>query len=134
MRALLDSHVIAWWQSGGQKLSRTAQREIDRAELLLVSPISCWEIGILVAKGRITLDRDIYDWTRDLLSDDRVELAPLSWEAAVGASLLEKDGFHGDPADRFLYATARDMVVPLITKDQQIREFAKGAGDLRTIW
>lgn len=27
-------------------------------------------------------------------------------QAAVGAALLGEAGFHGDPADRFLYATA----------------------------
>ncbi len=134
MRVLLDTHAIVWWQADGQRLSARATREIARAEGILVSPISCWEIATLVARDRIALDRDVYSWTRDLLDQDRVQLAALTPQAAVGAALLGQQGFHGDPADRFLYATARDLVVPLVTKDATIRDYARDARDIRTIW
>jgi PIN domain nuclease of toxin-antitoxin system len=131
---LLDTHALLWWQAGGERLSPAASRAIARADSVLISPISCWEVAALLARGRIALDRDVHVWVRDLLGSDGVELAPLSPQVAVAAALLGAAGFHGDPADRFLYATALEQSVPLVTKDETIRSYAEKAGDLRTIW
>ena len=131
---LLDTHVLLWWQSGGERLSVRAAREIARADAVLVSPISCWEITMLIEKERVVLDRPPYTWVRDLLEQERIELASLSAQAAVGAALLPGAGFGGDPADAFLYASARELVVPLVTKDANIRSFARATKDVRTIW
>lgn len=131
---LLDTHVVLWWQAGGARLSAAAAREIAKAEVLLVSPITCWEIATLAAKKRIALDRDVHTWVRDLLADERIEVAPLTPQAATSAGLLDDVGFPGDPTDRFLYATAREQLTPLVTEDGRIRTFARSTGDLRTIW
>ncbi|HEX9344240.1 MAG TPA: type II toxin-antitoxin system VapC family toxin [Actinomycetota bacterium] len=131
---LLDTHALLWWAAGSDRLSPGAARAIARADTILVSPISCWEVATLVGKGRIALDRDVYVWVLDLFSLDEVELAPLTPQMAVAAALLGTAGFHGDPADRFLYATALEHSVPLVTKDESIRSYAEKAGDLRTIW
>jgi len=131
---LLETHALLWWQAGGERLSAAATHAIARADVVLISPISCWEIATLLAKGRIALDRDVYVWVRDLLHTDGVELAPLSPQVAIAAALLGTAGFHGDPADRFLYATALEQSVPLVTKDEVIRSYAEKAGDLRAIW
>ncbi|MGH8908982.1 MAG: type II toxin-antitoxin system VapC family toxin [Egibacteraceae bacterium] len=131
---LLDTHVVLWWQAGGDRLSRRVERELARADAILISPVSCWEIATLLEKGRIKLDREIYTWIRDLFNEERIMPAPPSPQTAVSAALLGQRGFHGDPADRFLYATARDLSVPLMTKDERIQEFAKQNGDIKTIW
>ncbi len=131
---LLDTHVLLWWQAGGQRLTARAAREIARADTVLVSPISCWEVTMLLGKGRIALDRDVHAWVADLFLAEDIELADLSPQAAVGAGLLAASGFPGDPADRFLYATARDLLVPFVTKDGGIRGYARRAGDVRTVW
>jgi len=131
---LLDTHVVLWWQAGGGRLSARAAREIARADVLLVSPITCWEIATLVTKKRIALDREVHTWVRDLLGGDRVQAAPLTPQAATSAGVLQDSGFPGDPADRFLCATAREQLVPLVTKDDRIRTFARETGELRTIW
>ena len=134
MRVLLDTHVVLWWQAGGERLSRNAAREIARADGVLVSPVTCWEITVLHARGRVALDRDLYLWVRDLLGQERVEVAPLSPQGAIAAGLLGQSGFHADPADRFLYATASELAVPFVTKDAAIREHARAARDVRTVW
>lgn len=41
---LLVTHVLLWWQAGGERLSKRASRELAKAEIALVSPISCWEV------------------------------------------------------------------------------------------
>jgi PIN domain nuclease of toxin-antitoxin system len=131
---LLDTHVLLWWQAGGERLSTAAARAIALADAVLVSPISCWEVATLLSSGRIGLDREVFTWARDLFASDEVQLAPLTPQVAVAAAQLGAVGFHGDPADRFLYATALEHSVPLVTKDDSIRSYAGKAGDLRTIW
>jgi PIN domain nuclease of toxin-antitoxin system len=83
--------------------------------------------------GRIALDREPVVWVRDLLLDARIVTAPLSPEAAAWAGGLA-DEFPGDPIDRMLYATARDHRVPLVSKDEGLRGFARVAGDVDVVW
>lgn len=129
---LLDTHVLLWWQAGSDRLSAVAHDRLAAAGSILVSPISCWEVGMLVTRGRVRLDRSTPAWTRDLLAADRVAVAELTASVAVAAS--ELPGFHGDPADRFLYATARRRGVPLLTKDRLIHRYAEVDGAVRVIW
>lgn len=131
---VLDTHALLWWQAGSDRLSRPARSRIDKADRILVSPISLWEIALLVGQGRFELDRNPFDWATDLLAEDRVELAPLTATAAVGAGLLPADGFEGDPADCIIYATARELVAPLVTKDDRMHRFAAAARGMRIVW
>jgi len=68
------------------------------------------------------------------MEDRRSVTAPLTPEAAAWAGSMEVRSFPGDPADRLLYATARDLRVPLISKDARLRRHADGAGDVDVIW
>ncbi len=131
---LLDTHVVAWWQAGGDRLSRLAHRRIDGADRLLISPMSCWEITTLHRLGRLRLDRDPLRWVGDLLRHVRVEMASLTPEAAAWAGLLGSDTFPGDPIDRLLYATARDLRVPFLTKDERMHSYAAVHGDVDVVW
>lgn len=133
---VLDTHALLWWRAGGAKLSARARREIAAASRILVSPVSLWETAALVRKKRIRLDRDPYQWARDLFSaeaEDPVEFAPIGPAVAVAAGLLPA-AFPGDPADRLLYATAAEAAAPLVTKDRSIRSYAATARDVRVIW
>jgi PIN domain nuclease of toxin-antitoxin system len=131
---LLDTHAILWWQAGPDRLSSLARRQIAAARSILVSPISFWEISLLVAKGRVALDRDPAVWAQDFLETERVLVAELTPTAAVAAGRLPSAGFDGDPADAMLYATARERDVPLLTKDERIRAYAAAARDVKAIW
>jgi PIN domain nuclease of toxin-antitoxin system len=131
---VLDTHTLLWWQAGSERLSRPARFRIEKAARILVSPISLWEIALLVRRGRFELDRNPFDWATDLLAEDRIELAPLTATAAVGAGLLPADGFEGDPADCIIYATARELMVPLVTKDDRMHRFAAAARGMRIVW
>lgn len=84
---------------------------------------------MLVAGGRIRLDRELRHWIRNALAAERVSSIPLDAEIAISAALLPND-FPGDPADRIIYATARGLGVPLVTKDDRISAFDPPA----TIW
>lgn len=135
MKLLLDTHALLWWQAKSKKLSRRAAKEIARADVVLVSAISCWEVATLLAERRIQLDRTIDAWLEDMASDDTIELVPLTPRASVQAFALDVAGFRGDPADRLIYATAAELMVPLVTADTRIHDFVEGARlPVRLVW
>lgn len=132
MRLMLDTHALVWWKAGGDKLSANAARQIARADTMLVSPVSCWEVAMLVDNGRITLDRTVAAWVRDLFDDAATDVAGLSPIAATQAG--ELGDFGGDPADRMLCATAAELAVPFVTKDRRIRQWARATRLVRAVW
>jgi PIN domain nuclease of toxin-antitoxin system len=127
---VLDTHVWIWWVSEPDRLSARAQAAITDAREIGVCPISIWEISTKVAKGRLSLDRDLDVWVRQALSRPRAVLLDLSPEIAILAGQLGERGFHGDPADRLITATAMCPGVELVTKDQAIRAFS----GVRAVW
>lgn len=96
-----------------------------------VSPVSAWEIGLLVAKKRLSLSLQPALWFQTFLRRSGACLLPLSPEAAIAASFLPAP-FHGDPADRMLVATARELGVPLVTRDAKILAYA-AAGEVQAL-
>jgi PIN domain nuclease of toxin-antitoxin system len=130
---LLDTHALLWWVTEDRRLSTTARREIARSGSVLVSPVSCWEVGTLVRLHRLELDRDVHEWIADVLDRDDVDLVAMSAHAAVDAGLFPDD-FPRDPADRMLYATARELVVPFVSRDANVTEYARRAKDVRVVW
>lgn len=125
---LLDTHVWLWYTEGVKgALSSTVIAEIDAARsvhCLFVSAISVWEIGMLFAKGRITLSSPINQWVSDSLTNANLRLQPLDADIALESTLLPGDP-HGDPADRFLVATARVKNLRLVTHDLKIIDYGK---------
>lgn len=128
---LLDTHALVWWLGDGPKLSQAAIGAIEEAHAVRISAISFWEIGMLVGKGRISLDRPTRAWVSDVLAVPRVKSVSLDPDVAVAAAELED--FNGDPADRILVATAIAGSTPLVTKDRGIQAWAR-SNPLDCIW
>jgi PIN domain nuclease of toxin-antitoxin system len=122
---VLDTHVWLWWAAQPERLSTAARRAIDDADRIGVSTLSAWEVAMLVVRRRIELDRDIGMWVRQALAAPRVEALEPSPQAAIAAALLEPDVFPGDPVDRMIYATARELGAKLVTRDRAIRAYDK---------
>jgi PIN domain nuclease of toxin-antitoxin system len=130
---LLDTHAILWLGTGA-RITDASRIAIDDASLrgeVLVSPVSAWEIGLLVAKGRLALDRPPRRWFAYFLGLPGVRLVPLTPEAAIASSFLPET-FHSDPADRLLVATAVTWPAALVTRDARILAYA-GAGHVRAL-
>ncbi len=125
---LLDTHAWIWWVTESARLSAPATQAIAQAEHLGVHIISCWEVTMLVEKGRIGFDRDIAEWVDLALQRPKITLLPFEPKTAVLAARL-KD-FHGDPADRFIVASCLAHDIPLVTKDKKIHEWQK----ISVIW
>ena len=133
MRLLADTHAILWWRGEPGRLSSAARRELERADPVLLSPISIWEISTLIRLNRVRLDRDLVDWVTDLFGEG-FALAELTPRAAAEAGSWTPSEFPGDPADRLIYATAHDLRVPLVSKDERMHTAAASRGDVRVIW
>lgn len=125
---LLDTHVWIWALEGNtRELGAAAQDAIGEGGAtgrVLVSAISCWEVGMLEAKGRIRFTIEVGEWMRRALQAPGVTLAPLTSDIALDSSRLPGT-VHGDPADRILIATARRLGAMLVTRDRLILDYAR---------
>jgi PIN domain nuclease of toxin-antitoxin system len=126
---VLDTHAWIWWVTESPKVSRKARRAINEADGLGVHPISCWEVAMLVAKGRLALSLDVAEWVIQALHRPKMRLLPFPAEQAVLATRLPGD-LHADPADRFIVAACLAGGLPLVTKDEAIRAW----GHVETVW
>ena len=70
-------------------------------------------------KGRLTLLRDVASWRQALLDEGLVEV-PMDGEIGIRAATLP--GFHADPADRLIVATALEGH-RLVTADRRILDW-----------
>ncbi len=127
---VFDTHAWLWWLTAPERISDIAREAIDQAPSIGVCTLSAWELTMLAARGRISLDRDVGLWVRQAFAQPRMEALAPSAEIAVAAGLLDSRSFPGDPIDRLIYATARATNAVLITRDQAIRTFDPEA----TLW
>lgn len=135
---LLDTCAVIW-VANGDALALAALEAIDRAGQLgaiFVSPISAWEIGLLSQpkiprRSALQFLPDPKSWFARFMAVPGITAAPLSAAIAIDASHLPGI-LHGDPADRLLLATARDLDVPIVTRDQRMIAYAS-AGHTRAI-
>jgi PIN domain nuclease of toxin-antitoxin system len=125
---LLDTHCWLWAQFGQtEKFSRLGRRTLERAAqngTLRVSVISVWEIGLLEAKGRLSLKMPCAEWVRQSLTTPGLSLEPFTPEIAIESSRLPGE-IHADPADRILIATARITGARLLTADQRLLAYGR---------
>ncbi|MET0499379.1 MAG: type II toxin-antitoxin system VapC family toxin [Steroidobacteraceae bacterium] len=132
---LLDTHIWLWYAEGvAERLSPANVRKLEDARKtdgLLISAISVWEIGTLVAKGRIQLSMPLRDWVDKALHAPGIRFMPLNAAAAAESTLLPGK-LHGDPADRFLIATARTQGAVMATRDEKIIAYGK-TGSVRVL-
>ena len=127
---LLDTHVMLWLRGGEARLGPKARREIDRAwqsGQVVVSAISFWEIAMLRDRGRIRFSEDVGLWRREQLEQGIIEIAV---DGAIGIRAISLAGFHADPADRLIVATALDGH-RLVTADERILSWAGRLSRLR---
>jgi PIN domain nuclease of toxin-antitoxin system len=132
---LLDTHVAIWLVEG--QLDDKAVGAIIHAGLadgVFVSPVSAWEVGLLsqprAGRPGLIFLPDPQAWFATLMGKAIIKPAPLTAAAAIASSMLPAP-LHGDPADRLLIATARELSIPLMTRDSRILTYG-AAGHVQT--
>lgn len=125
---VLDTHAWIALMQDRESLPRRARRFIQQGATLHVPDTCLREVALLWGSGRIgafAADMSPERWMRAALASP-CALAPISPDIAVCSVALGVEGFHRDPSDRIIYATARVMGLPLITRDEKIHQFEKG--------
>jgi PIN domain nuclease of toxin-antitoxin system len=122
VRFLLDTHALLWWAFGSSEVSARASAILaDRSNSIYVSSASAWEISTKHRLGRLpeasVLVQDMPGWF------ERAGLTelPISVAHAQRAGALPQ--LHRDPFDRMLAAQALIEEVPIIGRDEVLRDF-----------
>jgi PIN domain nuclease of toxin-antitoxin system len=119
MRLLLDTHIWIWSLLDPAKLSRRVRAELETPDNeLWLSPISVWELLMLIEKGRVEIDKNPISWLADVSRASALREAAITHEVAVESRVVDLP--HQDPADRFLAATARVYGLTLVTADDRL--------------
>lgn len=117
---LLDTHAAIWFTAGDEALGKQSEALARQAlveDRLVVSAISFWEIAMLTAKRRLESIDNPADQRTKILSAGIHELS-LTGDIALLA--VELQNLHGDPADRFIAATAIAHGATLMTADKRL--------------
>ena len=126
MALLLDTCAAIWLANDdpiSDEFLAAMQDARDTEEPTFISPITSWEIGLLVARGRISLFVSPERWFERLMQAPTLRLADMSPNVLISSSFLPGVPPR-DPADRILAATAREYGYVLVTRDQQLLDYA----------
>ena len=119
MKILLDTHLLLW--AAADALPPEAARYIeDRANTLLFSPASIWEVVIKRGLGRTDFVVDPAALYKGLLRAGYQEL-PITGRHTLLVSDLP--AVHKDPFDRILLAQAESEGIPLLTADRTLLQY-----------
>ena len=124
---LLDTCAVIW-VAEDQPISEAAALALDEAhaadQFVYVSPITAWEVGLLVARGRMTTIIKPQLWFQRLLDVRNVRLADMSPDLLISSSFLPGEPPR-DPVDRIIAATAREYGYTLMTRDRLLLSYAE---------
>ncbi len=120
---VLDTHIWVWWVQQDARLTQDHRRwlQTHQSSGLGISLYSCWEVAKLVEYDRLVLPTPLENWFASALAYPGVRLLDLTLPILIESTRLQ--GFHKDPADQIIVATARILSVPLLTADTKIRDY-----------
>jgi PIN domain nuclease of toxin-antitoxin system len=119
LKLLLDTHIWIWSVGDPRRLKPRVLKALENpANEKWISPISVWELMILVGKGRIRLNADVEEWIARALHTAPLKEAPLTTEVVLATRNIHLP--HRDPADAFLAATAKVFDLTLVTADTRL--------------
>ena len=132
MAAVLDTHAAIWYVFIRKRLSQDALRSIrsavDSGKPVYISAISLVEMIYLMERGRIPPDamRRLEAGLKDPASS--LLVAPVDEDVAEAVHRVPRDLVPEMP-DRIIAATALNLGLPLVTRDQRIQ-----SAGIPTIW
>ena len=127
MSLLLDTNVLLRLAIDSSDISETFKEQVESSLAIgriAVSTVTFVETTRLHHHGRIDLGCHPAVWRRERLQSGLLEI-PVSGEAAVESVLLMNTGFHRNPADQLIVATALLSGMRLATTDEKIIGWAR---------
>lgn len=115
MRLLLDTNALIRWHFG--TLRPAAVKTVQRADLVVVSAVSAWEIAIKRALGKL----DVREPIEELLELYGFSALPVT--VRHGDSLRDLPRHHVDLFDRLLIVQALGEGLTILTSDRQFEPY-----------
>lgn len=130
---LLDTHILVWTVTGdigrlGESMIGKVDEAVARSQAS-VSAATFWELEVKRRKRRrdLPLLPPIKGLRSAVLANGLREI-PVSGSLWVEAVSLIDEGFHRDPADQLIVATAIRYGCQLFTRDRRILGWAEQTG------
>lgn len=128
MQPLVWDTCTAIWIYEKAKLAQTAIDALAAAHRKgvpsYISPITAWEVGMLVSHQRLQLLIRPERWFANLFDVPGVQLADMSPDLLITSSFLPGKPPR-DPIDRIIIATARELGATLITRDRALINYGE---------
>ena len=127
MSLLLDTNVLLRLALDSAEVTESFKEEVESGlghGRVAVSAVTFVETTRLHHHGRIDLGCHPSLWRRERLRAGLREI-PVSGEIAVESVLLMNSGFHRDPADQIIVATAMLSGMRIATTDRAIIDWAE---------
>ncbi len=119
MKLLLDTHCWLWMQATPERFSSAARALVDDPDnVLLLSPVSAWEISTKYALGRLSLPVPPAEYVPSRMKSSGVDALPLQHSHALQVATLP--WHHRDPFDRLLIAQAQVEGIPVLSADRKL--------------
>jgi PIN domain nuclease of toxin-antitoxin system len=119
VKVLIDTNIWLFMANRPERLGQRTHKLLSstRNEIWL-SSLSILELHQLERKGKWRSSVDVRTWVERSLKAMPLREAPVTFAVAIEAGTFEL--VTGDPIDRLIVATAREMRIPLVTADQVI--------------
>ena len=122
MKLLLDTPCWLWMQASPEYFSSRAREMLDEPDnVLLLSPVSAWEIAIKYALGRLTLPIPPAEYVPSRMKSSGVDALALQHSHALQVASLP--WHHQDPFDRLLVAQAQVEGLPILSADRRLADY-----------
>ena len=119
---VLDTHIWLWLiNSNFDQFPSSWLERFELAEILAISPLSCYEIALAQSRGRLELTCSSEEWFSRALTPAKIELLPLT--PAITVRAVNLSPIHKDPFDRIIIATALEYGAKLASVDNLFSKY-----------
>ena len=115
---LVDTHILLWALTNHPRLSANARTLLTRADRVVVSAASLWEISIKAQLGKLTVPER---FGVPALAERGYTFLSITPDHALQIRAIEPH--HSDPFDRMLVVQARHEGLTLISHDEAFRAY-----------
>jgi PIN domain nuclease of toxin-antitoxin system len=129
--AVTDTHALLYHAGASPRLGKRAAAHFARTEardaIVYVPAAVLWEVSLLARTGRFDLRRTTRAFFDDLFSNPAYQPYDLNASQILDADELQ---INKDPFDALICAAARQLGLPLLTRDGEIAD----SGAVRVLW